>query len=259
MAWKDARVVLFLSTVHDGQVYVCKLRKRPAPTATGFAQTKLVFGDEFRAWLDIPVHIDEYNLHMCGVDIADQLRSYYNTQKIHMKTWRPLFSFLLDTVITNCYKLSSYWPRPGHHSTRKDTHLQFCMDLYVQLCKASQRVAGHRRPMNNRKGTNDIIWQPVREHKHVRLWKKPQNCSACIEAGRKVTNVNSTTRKPLADLSVNTTRKSRSSQDWTRPQRAPRTRYGCSCCSIPFCRVTSANKSICTGWVDHIAKLNTKD
>jgi len=39
--------------------------------AIGFAQTKLVFGNEFRAWLDIPVHINKYNLYMCGVDIAN--------------------------------------------------------------------------------------------------------------------------------------------------------------------------------------------
>ncbi|KAF2812029.1 uncharacterized protein BDZ99DRAFT_259902 [Mytilinidion resinicola] len=189
---------------------------------------------------------------MCGVDIADQLRSYYNTQKIHCKTWRPLFSFLLDTVITNCYKLSSY-QLPAGRGGRKDTHLQFREDLYVQLCKASQQVRRQRRPRNDRKGTNDVIWRPVAEHKLVRLWKKPQNCSACIEAGRKVTNKLIEARKPLADLSVNTTKKLRCSQDWKRPNRCRRTRYGCSVCSIPFCTTPGSATSICTGWKDHMA------
>lgn len=78
-AWKDSRPVLFLSTVHDGQSCIAKYRNKPSSTATGYAQTKLVFGKEARKLLDIPVHIDEYNLYMCGVDVADQLRSYYNT------------------------------------------------------------------------------------------------------------------------------------------------------------------------------------
>ncbi|KAF2801251.1 uncharacterized protein BDZ99DRAFT_349403, partial [Mytilinidion resinicola] len=101
-AWKDATVVLFLSTIYDG-TYI--LRKRPSTMSTGYRQTAKVFGDEARKELDIPDFIEEYNLFMCGVDVADQLRSYYNTERTYRKTWKPLFSFLLDTVVGNCYQL----------------------------------------------------------------------------------------------------------------------------------------------------------
>ncbi|KAF2802625.1 uncharacterized protein BDZ99DRAFT_401403, partial [Mytilinidion resinicola] len=104
-AWKDATIVLFLSTVHDGKDYIAKLRKRPTKTATGYHQTVKKFGKEAQAWLNIPVMIDEYNLWMCGVDVADQMRSYYNTNRVHRKTWKPLWSFLLDTVVGNSYML----------------------------------------------------------------------------------------------------------------------------------------------------------
>jgi hypothetical protein len=110
--------------------------------------------------MEIPDFIDEYNCYMCGVDVADQLRSYYNTQRIHCKTWKPLFSFLFDTIIGNCYKLSSYKPSTGERGTRKDTHLQFRRDLRNALLEASR---GPRKPRGaptiegTRRGINDIV------------------------------------------------------------------------------------------------------
>ena len=41
--------------------------------------TRKVFGDEYVKILKIPTFIFYYNLYMGGVDIVDQLRSYYNT------------------------------------------------------------------------------------------------------------------------------------------------------------------------------------
>lgn len=78
-AWADAQVVLFMSTVHDGQSYVLRRRKRPAKTSTNAAQKRKPFGNNAVKEMDIPEFIDQYNLYMCGVDVADQLRSYYTT------------------------------------------------------------------------------------------------------------------------------------------------------------------------------------
>ena len=98
-----------------------------------------VFGDEYVKILEIPTFIFYYNLYMGGVDIADQLRSYYNTQRTHMKTWKPLFYFLLDTVLGNSYLLSSYRP-PGGRSTRHDGHKKFRRDLRNALFERSIQV-----------------------------------------------------------------------------------------------------------------------
>ena len=43
---------------------------------------------------------------------------------------------------------------------------------------------------------------------------KQQNCSACVEGGRKSDIEHIGRRKPQADLSINTTRKPRDSQEW---------------------------------------------
>ena len=72
-----------------------------------------VFGNKYVKILKIPTFIFYYNLYIGGVDIADQLYLYYNTQRMYMKTWKPLFYFLLDTVLGNFYLLSSYRPPTG--------------------------------------------------------------------------------------------------------------------------------------------------
>jgi protein associated with RNAse G/E len=69
-----------------GQNYIVKLQKQPFTTAIGYRQTVKVFSDEARKKLDIPDFIEEYNLFICSVDVADQLRSYYNTERTYMKT-----------------------------------------------------------------------------------------------------------------------------------------------------------------------------
>lgn len=65
-----------------------------------------MFGSESKKKLLIPKVIDDYNHCMNGVDIADQLRSYYNTQQTVRRNWMPLFFWLLDTAIINTYRIA---------------------------------------------------------------------------------------------------------------------------------------------------------
>jgi len=214
--------------------------------------TRKVFGDEVVKTLRIPTFIFYYNLYMGGVDIADQLRSYFNTQRTHRKTWKPLFHFLLDTVLGNSYLLSSYRPT-NRRAGRNDGHKKFRRDLRDALFKRSVRKRkAYTQDAPLRRSTDDILWYPTHRHTLKRLWVKPVNCSACIEAGRKSQNTTKGRRKPLADLSTNTTKKRRDSKDWKRPQRTPRTRYGCSVCQIPFCREDEC-------WLPHIERLKSKE
>jgi len=189
---------------------------------------------------------------MCGVDIADQLRSYFSTQRIHCQTWKPLWHFLLDTVIGNCYLLSTYLPTT-RYTCRKDTHKQFRIDLRNALFEHSTRK---RKPYTQktriRHGTNDIIWAPTERHTLVRLWDKSMYCSACIEAGRKTQVEHKGRRKALSRISPNTTRKPRDSEEWQRRKKPPRTQFGCNICRIPFCRNDDC-------WLPHIERLNSKD
>ncbi|CAG8650169.1 21432_t:CDS:2 [Cetraspora pellucida] len=65
-----------------------------------------VFGDASKKVLPIPAVIDNYNHHIGGIDIANQLRSYYGTQVPVHHIWVPLFFWLLDTSIVNTFIIS---------------------------------------------------------------------------------------------------------------------------------------------------------
>jgi Transposase IS4 len=84
-----------------------------------------VFGDKASKLLEIPRIVDDYNHHMGSVDIADQLHAAYRTHLKGVRTWYPLFYWLLDVSLSNSYlalkaKFPSVWTakRGGHKSFR---------------------------------------------------------------------------------------------------------------------------------------------
>ena len=85
-AWKNQIVVLFISTVSNDQEKVRRLRRRSAKTATNTYTSRAVFGKMTTKELDIPTFIDMYNHYMNRVNNANQLRSYYTSQRIHIKS-----------------------------------------------------------------------------------------------------------------------------------------------------------------------------
>ena len=68
LAWKDAQIVLFASTVALPHEQVIRLRKRPAKTATGANITRKVFREQPMKFLPIPSIVDGYNHSMGAVD-----------------------------------------------------------------------------------------------------------------------------------------------------------------------------------------------
>ena len=231
-----------------GLNFVKRERRRPATTSSGAQQTRKVFSGAARKWLPIPEFIDMYNRFIKGVDTADQMRSYYTSLKVHRKTQKPLFHFLLDTTITNCYKLSSYATRG---QTNHAGHKAFREALVNSLFKNSTRVP---RSYKTRVPMTQIQWRPVVEHgyKPEKINEKDVSCAACVEVGRKSQIKRPGARKPLCELSPNTTKKPRNSDAWKRPQRAPRTKFGCRLCRIPLCRTGSC-------WQEHLDRLNSRE
>jgi hypothetical protein len=130
-AWQDNNTVLGITTAYSPDDLVVRTRKRPAETSTNAAIVRPVFGDEYTKDLAIPKLIDEYNHHMGGVDIANQLRASYSTHNRRQKRyWKPLFLWLLDLAITNSY-LISQWPRPNKPESRG--HRRFMDNLAKSL------------------------------------------------------------------------------------------------------------------------------
>jgi hypothetical protein len=117
--WQDSNKVGFCTTIHDGTEWIVQSRKRPKGTSTSAAITKQPFymfslpsgckePYEHTCLLPIPGAIDDYNHHMGRVDIADQLWAGFSTQQRRVKPWRPLFYWLLDSMIINAFRLSEH-------------------------------------------------------------------------------------------------------------------------------------------------------
>jgi hypothetical protein len=80
-AWKDAQLVMMMSTVHRGYETIERLRRKPAKGSAGYTVAHKVFGSEHRKLLHIPGFIDDYNHYMHAVDLADQLRAGFTTTR----------------------------------------------------------------------------------------------------------------------------------------------------------------------------------
>jgi hypothetical protein len=250
-AWKDASMVLFQSTVGDPSGSVERPRKRPS---NGGKNTDKIWGDSFVKILGIPQLIDHYNHRMNAVDVMDQIRSYYITQRKQYKTWRPLFTFLLEASLSNAWKIAENLSLG--QSTRASGHYEFRTKLSQDLVAPNTRIREVRKRGNQREveKTPFVIWEDPIEAQlgtstmgnHckgtlISLGKPAQVCQTCQKEGR---TVSGTKRKALGELSVNSLRGSSLTQD--RRAKRPRSTYGCSICHTYLCR-----KSQC--WENHFS------
>ena len=78
--------MLFISTVSNNRDSISRLRRRSIKIATNARTSRASFGEDHVKQLDIPEFINLYNHFINSVDVADQLRSYYTTQRIYFKT-----------------------------------------------------------------------------------------------------------------------------------------------------------------------------
>lgn len=236
-----------MSTVSNGRDTVSRLRRRPATTATNARTSRAVFGDKATKELEIPEFIDMYNHFMNGVDVADQLRSYYNTQRTHFKTWKPLWHFLLDVTITNGYKIAHCTPeRPNGEGWRHYSHKQFRTKLASQLFGHSERLGVYRQPP---KPLSAHVYQATeREHGHITSMGSTKYCKAC-ECAKRPVRKQAAIRRPLGKLSVNSTvNAGTNTHQKRRDNRCSRTKYGCKLCGIHLCR-----NWMC--WKEHIEAI----
>ena len=244
LAWKDQNVVLFMTTVATGKESVLVERRRPAATAPNARTSRTIFGDEVTKDLWIPQFIDAYNHFMNGVDIADQLRSYYNTQKTHRKNWKPLWHLLLDAAVVNSFIIYASNPeQPWGINRRNHLHREFRRELVIGLFDNSECEF---RPIRRNKALTEYVHPAQKqEHQLIRLTDKAAPYKACVSAGRKATQ-HATQRKPLGELSTNTTKRVKLLPK--RPERPPRSRFGCALCNINLCEHKRC-------WSDHIRAI----
>lgn len=86
--WRDKREIFMISTWHNGDYELVKSR---------FERTKLK-----------PAGVAEYNRFMGGVDKADQMTTYYSTQRKTIRWHLKLFFHLLDVSLWNASFLYNF-------------------------------------------------------------------------------------------------------------------------------------------------------
>ena len=219
-AWKDNSIVLFQSTMFDGQAYIIRDRKRPSRTSTSAKTARAPFGNKPRAKLSIPDFDDVYNHYMGAVDQADQLRSSYAyNRRCRSGGHKALYEFLIEISIINAYKLSL------HSDVSKEAkyivHSEFRIALATGLIQTSQRQFLKRK----RTSIESAIERSMIRLDDHRICKRKSldDCRGCKEIGQVATPKR---RRILEDITPNLDGN----------KRGKRTTFGCDTCDIPICK-----------------------
>ena len=120
-----------MSTIHQLGSVVESVRKRTGKKSTNAKKAREAFGGAYEKEMPIPLCIEDCNRHMGGVDIADQLRSYYDTQLTSSRTWWPMLFWAYDTMIINAYIIFKDMPQSPDAITHKEFRLQCAWGLIL--------------------------------------------------------------------------------------------------------------------------------
>ncbi|CAL9708675.1 unnamed protein product [Knipowitschia caucasica] len=131
--WMDSREVSICSTIH--------------PAYEGATARRRFKGNDGK-WVtrDVPCPqpIVEYNKHMGGVDLSDQLIQYYTIRHSTKRWYRTLFFHFMDIVATNAYILHKELCTEKGETPL--SHLRFLEELTAQLCGVSATVPPVKAP-----------------------------------------------------------------------------------------------------------------
>ena len=154
------------------------VRKRPNKKDKWIKQ---VFRDQPFKRLEIPDFIDMYNHLMNGVDRADQIRTYYRTNRRNYRTWKPLQNYLFQTTICNTALI---WMDQGHLTKKKAGHLKFRTKLASQLM-AHSSSSKYTSPadgfgVHTNLVSHIMINRDGCSGTHEAISQEPKECKACM-------------------------------------------------------------------------------
>jgi hypothetical protein len=86
---------------------------------------------------------------MNGVDLADQKRASYNTNRRTYRTWIPLWRYLFETAVINAAKA---WMDTYSQNSKASAHFKF----HTSCAKALMAYGDVQRPLPNRLSTQII-------------------------------------------------------------------------------------------------------
>ena len=131
-----------------------------------------------------PSVIDQYNKHMGGVDLADQLRKYYSVGRSSFKWYRYLFWFLIDVSICNSFIMYNHYKLEQGEVKLKQ--LTFRTNLAKQLIGGFSSTISMGHSAKRRKIENfSLEADNVGNHFIVKIEGRKKVCVYCKRLNRK--------------------------------------------------------------------------
>ena len=232
-AWKNQQIVLFMTSVDTRRQYVQRKRRKSTKTTTNAKISRVVFGNEPIKTLFISRSIDFYNHYMNEVNVTNQLRCYYNTQRNHKKIWFSLWHWLLNVTIINNYKIVNTIEKRSYADQRNsETYKAFFNDLIIDFFEHSERLNAFRSSKSDIKSSDlvDLVNKAsIWEHDNIqKLDNDSKYCVICIQIECKDVR-RKRVMKSLQELSNNSLMRKQ------RRRRDSKTFFGCRLCDIRLC------------------------
>nr|XP_006820355.1 PREDICTED: piggyBac transposable element-derived protein 3-like [Saccoglossus kowalevskii] len=164
IVWKDSKLFTVLTTCKEGfRINGERVVRHVKDKTTKKRNTHT---------LPAPNVIYNYNEYMGGVDRANQLRSYYTSQRQTHKWWKYIFFYLLDTVLTNSWII--FKEITNSKLTHKSFQVQICVSLVVGFSSRKKVLVTSQPTIDSYKG-------------HTLIYGKEhgQCCRLCIKLKRK--------------------------------------------------------------------------
>ena len=121
-----------------------------------------------------PVMVQDYNVHMLGVDKLDQLMSYYCFLRKSVKWWRKVFFWVLEVAVINAYIV--YKELALKRGERPMSHLAFRRCLIEHLSEPMRSSAVPR----SRSGRVAQNIERLRPERHfLEKVDRRTDCSVC--------------------------------------------------------------------------------
>lgn len=199
-----------LSTVYDGTESIIRNRRRPNATTAAARDARLVFGTDARKELEIPLFIDDYNHHMNGVDVGDQMRASNSSgNRIRRGAWQALaWQYLLKVIAVNTFILQLRGQPTWKRYESQLCWLQALSSVLISTYGPQAHSRKRARAGSIRDNKNDSI--PIEDHERVSRGKSSP-CVVCSKIQRTV----------LGETSGNLQRR--------------QTRGGCKECDVAIC------------------------
>ena len=156
VVWKDKKNVSFLNNIYSQNETQVNRRQRDGSVVP----------------VTSPLCAAGYNMHMGGVDLADQKRKAYTCSRKSEKWWFRLFWFLVDISVVNAHILSVLTPG-SKQLTQKEFRLQLAT-TYLEKYNCRKRTWAKA----------SSVPMPT-EHTLQRLVNRRRRCRKCAQEGHK--------------------------------------------------------------------------